>query len=596
MLLVLAIIASGIANAKTVIEIKPGSDDMTSIVRKAIENANANDIKLVFEKGTYKFMPDYAKTKYCFITNHENGYKNIIFPFEKFNSVEIVGNGAELIFHGRVLPFLFEECGSVDMSGLSINWDVPFTFQGEVVAINKEEGWRELKPATEGFSWTVKNDRLTFPNIDGFHFSSLGSSLSFNPGTKDVAHGAWDMSSRPNKVEKLPNGNLRFYEKLKHYPKVGMVLNSKGPKGENRYAPAVHLNSSSNITLDSVIVHHALGMGFLLEKCNTATISKCGVYVPEDSDRAVSIIADATHFCNCKGDIVVEDCRFESMLDDGTNVHGTYVKVDEVIDEYTLRYGLEHFQQLGFNFAEPGDEMWFIHQPSPSRKEVNTVAEVKTINDKYTILRFKDKLPVNLKPGDIIENKTWNPTFVMRGCTIQHHRARNIVIKTPKKIVIENNKLSSMMSSILFRGETFYWFESGAVEDVLIQNNDFNYVAYSGAEHAVMYVTPRLAQEFDISEAYDRNIRFVNNRIKTFDNRIVIADRVDGLLIKGNTIQKVDSHQQLYPDAPLFEFINCQNVEVSGNNYKGDYPKAFEVDEATSTTLKVKGNKGFKRK
>lgn len=583
------------AFSKSLIEFKPSDKDMTMAVREAIENCTDKDIKLVFEKGIYTFMPDYAKDKYCFITNHENGFKKIIFPMEGFNSVEIDANGSEFIFHGRVLPFLFEECSNVSMKNVTIDWDIPFTFQGEVVAVNKEEGWRDIKPATEGFSWEVKNGKLLFPCVDGYNYTDVGSSLAFNPKTKDVAHGAYDMSSKPTKVEKRPNGILRFHEKLKHYPEVGMVLNSKGMKGENRYAPAVHVISSKNITIDNVVVHHALGMGYLMERSETARITNSGVYVREGSDRVVSIIADATHFCNCKGDIVVENCRFESMLDDGTNVHGTYVAVDEVIDEYTLRYGLEHFQQLGFEFAEVGDEMWFIHQPDPSRKSVNEVAEVKMINDKYTTIRFKNKLPQNLKKGDILENKTWNPTFVMRACTIQHHRARNIVIKTPLKIVIENNKLSSMMSSILFRGETFYWYESGAVEDVLIQNNDFKYVAYSGSEHAVMYVTPRLAKSFDTSIAYDRNIRFINNTIETFDNRIVIADRVDGLIIKDNVIKKVNSHRQLYPDAPLFELINCKNIEVTGNKYQGDYPKAFEADEASRKSLKVKGNKGFKK-
>lgn len=514
--------------AETVIRLQPSSEDMTSIVRKAIDSAVDKDIKIIFEKGTYYFKPDYASDKYCFITNHENGLKKVIFPIENFDSVDIQGNGASLIFHGRVLPFMFSNCKRIDMKNLSVDWETPFTFQGEVMAVNKEEGWRDIKPSTEGFSWELKNGRIFFPNIDGFHFSSLGSTLSFDPETGDVAHGAWDLSSRPSKVEMRPGGIIRFYEKLKHYPKVGMILNSKGPKGENRYAPAVHVLSSKNITLDSVIVHHALGMGFLMEKTENASLLNCGVYVAKDSKRVVSTIADATHFCNCKGKILVQDCRLESMLDDGTNVHGTYVVVDEVLDDYTLRYGLEHFQQLGFDFASRGDQMWFIHQPNPERGIINRVSEVNTINDKYTVLRFKDKLPKNLKKGDILENKTWNPTFVMRGCSIQHHRARNIVIKTPEKIVIENNTLSSMMSSILFRGESYYWFESGAVKDVLIRNNEFKYCAYSGSEHAVMYVTPRLGKNFDSNIIYDRNIRFENNKIETFDNRIVIADRVDG--------------------------------------------------------------------
>ena len=50
-------------------------------------------------------------------------------------------------------------------------------------------------------------------------------------------------------------------------------------------------------------------------------------------------------------------------------------------------------------------------------------------------------------------------------------------LKTPGKIVIEDNDFSSHMSSIFFRGEMFHWYESGAVEDVLIRNNRFDYCA-----------------------------------------------------------------------------------------------------------------------
>ena len=37
------------------------------------------------------------------------------------------------------------------------------------------------------------------------------------------------------------------------------------------------------------------------------------------TQRVISTTADATHFVNCKGDILIENCRFENMLDDGTN-------------------------------------------------------------------------------------------------------------------------------------------------------------------------------------------------------------------------------------------------------------------------------------
>jgi len=250
---------------------------------------------------------------------------------------------------------------------------------------------------------------------------------------------------------------------------------------------------------------------------------------------------------------------------------------------------------MGFEFAAANDEVWFIHNPSPKRASENVVSKVTYINDKFTELTFKHKLPAKLTEGDILENKTWNPVFTMRANIIKNHRARNIIIKTPKKIVIENNELSSMMSAILFRGETFYWYESGAVKDVLIRNNNFNYVAYSGSEHAVMYVTPRLAKTFDVTETYDKNIRFENNTIRTFDSRIIIADRVDGLKITGNKIiQDKSQGKALYPDAPIFDLINCNNVEISNNTYEGATEYSILADEKSSKNLKIKGNKGFK--
>ncbi len=245
----------------------------------------------------------------------------------------------------------------------------------------------------------------------------------------------------------------------------------------------------------------------------------------------VSIIADATHFCNTKGDVIIEDCRFENMLDDGTNVHGTYVEVAEVLDAQTVRVALKHFQQQGFTFAGEGDEIWFLYTPSHNRAAENTVVSYTKIDNQFSELVFKDPLPSELKQGDLLENKTWNPTFTLRDSIIRNHRARNIVLKTPLKTVIEDNTLSSMMSSIFFRGETYFWFESGAVQDVTIRNNTFDYCAHSGAEHAVLYITPRSGDGFDESELFDRNIRFENNTVKTFGNRIVWADRVEGLSI-----------------------------------------------------------------
>lgn len=581
------------ASAEEVIVLPVTGDDQTNELRLLLENVKDENVVLQLTDSTYHFSPDHSTQKHCFVTNHENGFKSIAFIFENFKSVKIEGNGAKLIFHGRMMPFHFVNCDNISVKDLSVDWDIPFSFQGEVTAINEQEGWREIKPFTEGFSWELKKGRITFPNIDDFKFASLGSTLAFNKETKAVAHGAFDSSSRPTYVEQRPNGILRIHEKMKHYPNVGTILHSKGPKGENRYAPAFQVMASSNVHFDNITIHHALGMGFLFETTDGIVIENSQIVLPEGSSRVVTTIADATHFCNCKGHILVNKCRFENMLDDGTNVHGTYVKVDELLAPNKLRVELDHFQQYGFDFAHVGDEMWFIHQPDPSRKSVNVVTEVAVVNDRFIELVFKDALPKETQIGDILENKTWNPTFTLSNCTIRNHRARNLILKTPLKTVIENNELSSMMSTILFRGETFYWYESGAVTDVLIRNNHITYSAYSGSEHAILYITPRLGQQFSSTHLFDSNIRFIDNTIETFGNRIVIADRVDGLLIKGNKITQTFDAEQIHPNAPMFDLINSKDVVFEKNTYKGECKTILKADKVSQSTVKTIKNKGF---
>ena len=597
LVIIFSLLMSCNSQAAEVINISHTEGDMTMTVREAIENTNGKDIKLVFEKGIYTFLTDYAIGKYMFITNHGNGFKKIIFNFEGFNSVEIEGNGSEFIFRGPTLPFVFQDCKKVSVKNTIIDWDVPFSFQGDILEVNKDEEWFDLKPYTEGYSWKLTKGQITFPNINHFIFSELGSTLSHNKETKAVDFGAWDQSLHPDRVEKRPNGILRFYVKgAKHYPRLGSVLNSKGDHDKNRYAPAFLTRNSKNILFDKVIIHHALGMGFLFERSEDIKIINSGIYIREGSDRMISATADATHFANCKGDILIENCRIEGMYDDGTNVHGTYVEVDKIIDSKTIRVALKHKQQMGFEFAGVNDEVWFIKQPNPQRRETNSVTEVKVINDYYTDLTFKTKLPSDLKKGDILENKTWNPNFTMRGNIIRDHRARNIIIKTPKKILIEDNDLSSMMSSIMLRGETFFWYESGNVEDVLIRNNRFIHCAYGGAEHAILKVSPRLGKTFDSTMLYDRNIVFENNTIETFDNRIIWADRVDGLIVRNNTIKQTFTEKQQYPNAFMFDLINCNNVEITDNTYEGNCENVLKADAISEKTLTFNSNKGFKKK
>ncbi len=595
-LLLFALLAfTSCSGETTTITLNPSCEDFTQELREKIEAVTTPNIKIVLEEGEYKANPKFAYEKYCAITNHGNGVKKILFPLNGFNSVEVVGNGAKIICHGQIFPFLFEECSNVTVSDLTIDWDIPFTFLAEVIATNSEEGWRDVKPRTEGFSWEFSKGKITYPNVDGFSYQYLGSTLPFDKETKRVVAGAIDFTSNPQKIEKRKDGVFRIYEKLRYYPPVGSLLSSKGDRENDRYAPAFDFKECANITLSGITIHHALGMAFLFERSENISILNSKVVLAENSPRVIASTADATHFANCRGDILIEGCRFENMLDDGTNVHGTYVSVQYIKSPNSAVVCLEHFEQLGFKFAEKGDEVWFILAPSPDRHSTNTVKDVRVINEKYIELTFTENLPDGLKVGDVIENKTWNPTFTMRGCTIQNNRARSIVLKTPLKTIIEDNYFSSMMSAVLFRGESYFWFESGAVEDVVIRNNYFKNAGDCGTKHAALYITPKLGESFDKKVTFDKNIIFEGNTIDSYLPRIVIAESTEGLMVKDNKIICNSDGIAPFPSDPLFDLSNCKDVVIEGNEYIGEEPEnVMECDKVSKSTLTTSNNRGFK--
>lgn len=132
---VLTLITNSYTAAKEIINIPLQNGEVTMNIRMAIESAKTDDIKIVLEKGTYFCKPDYATEKYCAITNHGNGSKKIIFPIKGFKKVEIEGNGATILCHGQLFPFLIEECNEVNISGItsqsaSLTFTDTFNFVG----------------------------------------------------------------------------------------------------------------------------------------------------------------------------------------------------------------------------------------------------------------------------------------------------------------------------------------------------------------------------------------------------------------------------------------------------------------------------------
>lgn len=576
-------------------ELKTGQD-VTPLLRSIIEN-NRNNVTIRFTKGIYHFYPQEAFGKYHAITNHDNLYRYFAFPLIDLSGIEIDGGGSEFIFHGQITPFLLERSKNIKLHNFSIDWEQPFFFQAEVVESNKKEKTMDLRvnPAVEPL---FEGHRLGFVT-NGLHFPFLGESMVFDPKTKAVAYNAVNyvlntVTSRFTTDTQLDKNTFRIQWDLDIEPPVpGMLYVSKGPNKFNRYCPGIHLSDSKDIMIENVVIHHAGGMGIIGEKTENIHIKGVQVVLREGTDRILTTTADATHFCNCKGQLLIEDCLFMNMLDDATNIHGSYLRVYKKKDATTLLSKINHFQQFDYHFAQPGDSISFIDKETLLSIGSGKVKEIKVLNEQVYEISFTEPLPEHLKLEDGLDNITWYPETIFRNNTILNNRARGILISTRNKTLIYNNTFSSMMAAILFEGDMNFWYEAGAVNHVEIKNNVFLDNAYGGNKMAVIQINPRMKKVIP-DRSYERNILIENNEFRTFDNPILSAHSVDGLVFSGNKIKETNTYPKLFPDAPAINLKSCINTTIQSNTYEGKNPVRIEVDSSTRQSLFITtGQKGF---
>lgn len=453
----------GTASARTgVIDIadykgRYDTQDMTPFVYTLLESIPADKpVKLVFPEGTYHFRPEFAAGKYHCITNHDNGYRHFAFPLTGRRNIEIDGGGSEFIFHGRIIPFLIEDSHGVTLRNFTVDWEVPFTLEAKVTTADAETQRVEIEIPDE-FGHAVENGKLIM-RAEGWEERIPGENIVFDPRTMATAYRSDDYYiPKPDnfdiRVTPTAPGRYELHTRfVRALPPVGTILTFKGVFTQNRHSPAIHATASSGVLVEDVTIHHCGGMGLIAEKADNVTVRRLQVVLRKGSPRMITTTADATHFCNCRGTVLIEECVFENMLDDATNVHGSYVRVTGITAPDQVIARINHPQQAGYEFAGKGDEIDVVDAETLLAKHTLRVKKSERINAHYIRLTFTAPVEGRLTVGDGLENMSWYPELIFRNNVVRNNRARSILVSTPRKVVVEGNTFSSMMSAILFEG------------------------------------------------------------------------------------------------------------------------------------------------
>lgn len=590
LLLVILISSSGQGEVINVADygIEPGKD-VSYEVNCLIESLEGKKgVTLSFPKGEYVFYPENAVEAYRMVSNHDNSMKRMAFPLFGFEDLTLDGNGSTFIFHGRICPIILDGSKKIVLKNFSIDWDTPFHHELRVLERDEKSNSfvAEIKPMKYGFE--IKNEQILFNHYDWQ--DPIGQNITFDPSTSAPIWNTNLYSLRvrsQTKVTRLGENQARFQHASNTPPPVGAIIATYGRAPTNRLAQAIHIINSIDTYVENVTVLAAGGMALIAERSENIHLNR--FVVTSSEERFMATRADATHFVGCKGLVRVENCRFEHMLDDGINVHGAYVKVEKYMGKNVFLCEISHRQQGGFTFAEAGDKIMITSRETVLPIYETTVKGVKVLNEKRLLVTVAD-LPSNVPEGLLsLENISWYPDLVMRKNIIRQNRARGALISTKGKVLIEDNYISSQMHGILIEGDNNKWYESGGVRDVAIRNNTFENIGFGRMTGYPLYISPLLRPEQRLGDKkYHRNIRFSDNKLKSFNGHLVFARSVNGLEVTGNEIQLSDD----YPKGsklPAIALDYCENVNIQENRFTGfNWP--IKVESSTNTSALIQKN------
>jgi hypothetical protein len=563
-------------------------------VKKALAAcSNKKNPVLIFPKGRYDFWPQHCEERMYYESNTDviplrrcpiliEGFKNLIVDFM----------GADLVFHDRMQPITIDSSENITIRNVSIDWDLPLMGQGQIIAVG--ENYIDVKTNTES-PYEIENGKIFFIG-EGWK-SELSDIMEFDKESKFIAQGCGDgclgTAFYKYNAKEINKGIIRISYAIGRKPSVGNYL---ALRHSARDHAGTFIVNSKNVTVENLNMYQNAGLGILSQYSESLSFKNVHCVPNPAKNRVFAGHDDGLHFSNCKGQITIDSCRFVGLMDDPINVHGTSVVITKQVNEKKLLCKFIHYQSFGFVWARQNETIRFIENDAMNTIGTGIVDSFISISPTEFEITFKEMLPVAITAGDALENLTWAPGVLIKNNFFGSCRARGVLITTPGKVIIENNIFESSGSAILIAGDANYWYESGAVKDVLISNNTFNETCNTSMFQfceAIISIYPEIPKA-DSTKPFHRNIRIVNNRFNPFDYPVLYAKSAEGLVFNDNIIKRSTRFNPMHPRKFMITLEACKKIEVKGNNFIGEVlGKSIKLISTNTADLKLDKRQGI---
>ncbi len=560
------------SSAITVVEIGSATG---GALRRAITGAVAakapgDTLVIKLECESYEFWPDSAETRELYVSNHDQtNPKAVGILIENASDVILDGGGAELRFNGRMLPVALLNSSRCGLRDFSIDFPNPHISQVVIESADTAAGTITYRPEP-WVDWEVRDSVFIAKGL-GWEQTPV-TAIAFEEGTRRVAYRTGDIRVGVRGVTDNGDGTITApWRDSRLKPGTRLAMRTYG-----RPAPGVFLDADTAVTLSGVTVHYAEGMGVLAQNCVGVTLDSCAVALRgPDDPRYFTTQADATHFSSCSGIIESVGGLYEGMMDDAINVHGTYLKVIEVVDSATLRGRYMHHQSWGFSWGAPGDTVSIVS--SSTMDTVGAPLIIKNIRPADTpvdhgarefIVTVSGVLPLGIDPaaGFGIENLSRSPEVRFARNIVRHNRARGALFSTPRRAVCEDNVFDHTSgAAILLCGDCDGWFETGACRDITIRRNTFINALTTPYQftEAVISIYPMIPDLERQRHPFHSGVTITGNRFVTFGTPLLYAKSTSGLRFFDNVVETSEEYPPYHPAATRpVTLIACPDAEI----------------------------------
>ncbi|WP_045517148.1 right-handed parallel beta-helix repeat-containing protein [Neobacillus niacini] len=600
--------------------------DYSSIVNQVLQDIKGikEEIILSFPKGIYHFYPDHAPKRAFHTSNTDSRrhpIKTVCFLIEEQENLTIEGNGSFFFFHGDVMGLGIFHSKNIRLQNLSWDYEVSTLSELVVERTVAEQGryyadykledhipyevsenqpyfyWlSERSPYSNEYYWKEEGSKNDMVIVGFDETNGVKRRFSVNEGP---------FAENRQKIEELEKGKIRIHY---HNSLPKAVVDKRVfefCKVIDRNTAGAMIWESEKVCLSNITIHYLHGFGFLVQMSGDITFDSTDFIPNRAMGKHGSSFADSIHVSGAKGVITVDGCTFMDPHDDPINIHGTFTRVQKIINENTLEAIYAHPQQSGFPQYHLGDNVAFFNRATMGDEFGEEYEVTKVVhpghdgNDLQTMqVTFSKELPfdrVQNEKGEflyVMENVTYTPEVVIKNNRFAHVPTRGILCTTRRKVLIEGNHFQNItMSTIFISNDSNDWYESGPVRDMTIRGNVFhvNPVADWHYRKPAIYIHPIPLGEIPSPVPIHRNITVENNTFYMQHECVVSAENVENLTIKENKIVKIlpfRSCDEIHD--VLFEFDRCKNVLLEGNTYEGDFLAYARINRMSESDLNIK--------